>query len=162
MPKIYSRYGDLPESPVKVLDTETKLVSQSEADMVSLQAQLSRYGMDSLIAKMKAVQDKFGFADTRLLPNFASLQQKIVEGNQYFDSLPSSVRAEFNHRSELFYDYCANNPDKAEERGFITRVKADELNKTLQSVNVKKNSKKIDEVAEVVETVEKVEDEAQE
>lgn len=161
MPKIYSRYGDLPESPVKILDTETKLVSQSEADMVSLQAQLSRYGMDSLVAKMQAVQDKFGYADTRLLPDFAAIQQKIVEGNQYFDSLPSSVRAEFNHRSENFYDYCSQNPEKAEERGFITRKKADELNKTLQSLNINKNSKKIDEVAEVVESVEKVENEAQ-
>lgn len=161
MPKIYSRYGDLPVGPVKVLDTETKLVSQAEADMVSLQAQLSRYGMDSLMAKMQAVQDKFGYADTRLLPDFATLQQKIVEGNQYFDSLPSSIRAEFNHKSELFYDYCSKNPDKAEERGFITRVKADELNKTLQSVNIKKNTKKIDEVAEVVETADKVEDEEQ-
>lgn len=153
MSKVYTRFS-MPVSPVSVLDYDTVLVDQSEADMCSLKAQLERYGMDGLQARMLAMQDKFGYADTRLIPDFATLQNRVVAGTNYFNSLPSEVRAEFGHRPERFYEYIEKNPQKAQDRGFISLSKSEEL---LQNI---KNDSKIDEVvntSDVVESVESVE-----
>lgn len=116
--KFFTFY-DRPKSPVTVLDYETKFVDQSEADMCGLHYQLQRYGLDGLQARFEAMKDKFGYADTRMIPSFSELQNRIVKGNEYFNSLPSEIRKQFNNKSAEFFDYLEKNPKDAISKGYI-------------------------------------------
>lgn len=108
-----------PLSVTTKLDTDTVFVSQSEADMCCLQNQLRRYGEDGLLAKMQALQDKFGYADCTKIGTFADIQNKYRRGVEYFEALPSEVRARFNHRPEEFYDFVEKNREQAIKDGFV-------------------------------------------
>lgn len=108
-----------PPRVVTELDYDTCHVSQSEADMCSLAAQLQRFGEDGLLAKMQALQDKFGYADCTKIGTFADIQNKYRRGVEYFEALPSEVRAKFGHRPEAFYDYIQNNQEQAIKDGYI-------------------------------------------
>lgn len=116
--KFFTRYS-VPDSPVTVLDYETKTVDQSEADMCGLHYQLQRYGLDGLQARFEAMKDKFGYADTRAVPSFAELQNRIVKGNEYFNNLPAEIRAKFGNNSAKFYTYLEENPEQAVKDGYI-------------------------------------------
>lgn len=116
--KFYTYYNR-PKSPVTVLDYETKFVDQSEADMCGLHYQLQRYGIDGLQARFEAMKDKFGYADTRMIPGFAELQNRIVKGNEYFNSLPSEIRKQFGNNSAEFFTYLEKNPKEAISKGYI-------------------------------------------
>lgn len=109
-----------------VLDYVTTNVSQADVDISKLSYQLDRYGMDGLQARMEAMRDKFGYADCTKYGNFADLQNRVRKGVEYFEALPSEVRAKFGHRPENFYEYLENNRDEAIKQGFIkSDVKVD-------------------------------------
>lgn len=133
--KFYSIYDRNP-SVVTVLDYKTKFVDQSEADTVGLHYQLQRYGMDSLLARFEAMKDKFGYADTRVIPDFATLQNRLAKGIEYFNNLPSEIRAKFGHKAENFYEFVETNPQEAVKQGYISTPFAEEFIKQQGSSKV--------------------------
>lgn len=111
-------------SPVKHttrIDQETLFVDQSEAERASLKFQLERFGMDTLLSKLKQTQQQFGYADTRFSKSFSTLAQQYADATQYFSALPSEIRAEYNHDPIKFYEDIETNPKKAFDRGFISK-----------------------------------------
>lgn len=104
-----------------VLDTDTVFVSQADADTVSLSYQLQRYGMDGLQARMEAMRDKFGYADCTKTGTFAELQNRVRKGVEYFEALPSEVRAKFGHRPEAFYEFLETNTEEAVKQGYLPK-----------------------------------------
>ncbi len=116
--KFYSYYQKPPKVET-VLDYETTFVSQAEADTCSLSYQLNRFGMDGLQARMEAMRDKFGYADCTVSNSFADIQNRVRQGIEYFEALPSEVRRKYNDNPEEFYDYLNKNPQKAVEDGFF-------------------------------------------
>ena len=111
-------------SPVKHttrIDHETLFVDQSEAERASLKFQLERFGMDTLLSKLKQTQQQFGYADTRFSKSFSTLAQQYADATQYFSALPSEIRAEYNHDPIKFYEDIETNPKKAFDRGFISK-----------------------------------------
>lgn len=108
-----------PPSVSTVLDTDTVFVSQADADTVSLSYQLQRYGMDGLQARMEAMRDKFGYADCTKTGTFAELQNRVRKGVEYFEALPSEVRAKFGHRPEAFYEFIESNKEEAVKQGYL-------------------------------------------
>lgn len=140
-----SFYANRPPVKDLVLDDETKFVDQSEADMCSLKAQLDRYGINGLVARFEEMKDKFGFADTRLVPSFSDLQNRIVEGEKYFNALPSEIREKYGFNAGKFFDEIAEHPEQAQLDGFISEDKAKELLRNVKRV--------VGPVTEVVESV---------
>lgn len=120
---------------VTELDYDTKLVDQSEADAVSLDYQLKRFGMDGLTARFELMKSQFGYADTRLIPSYSELSNRIAKGTEYFNALPSEIRRQFSDKPENFFDYLENNPKEAIEKGYIS----DEYTKYMQDLFVKKD-----------------------
>lgn len=149
-PKFYTFY-DRPPEVTTVLDYDTKLVDQSEADMCGLDYQLQRFGIDGLQARFEAMKDKFGYADTRMLPSFAELQNRIVKGTEYFNNLPSEIRAKFNHQPENFFTYLEENPQQAVKDGYVSNVYINDiLPKQQEQIN-----QVLDKVEPTVEPVQK-------
>lgn len=132
----FKTFYNPPKSPVTVLDYETKFVDQSEADMCGLHYQLQRYGLDGLQARFEAMKEKFGYADTRMIPDFATLQNKVVKGNEYFNNLPSEIRKKFNNSSSEFFTYLESNPEEAVKEGYIQGISIDDILPVEPSVDV--------------------------
>lgn len=101
-------------------DTETVFVSQSEVKTSGLKYQLSQYGFDSLAQKMENLRDKFGYADCTHCNDFMTLQNKYVQGVEYFNNLPSEVRRQYHDIPAEFYMDIERNPQLAYEHGFIS------------------------------------------
>lgn len=120
--QVFYTHYNRPPSFNTTLDIDTCFVSQSEADMCCLQNQLRRYGEDGLAAKMQALQDKFGYADCTKVGTFADVQNKYRRGVEYFEALPSEVRARFQHRPDVFYDYIEKNQEQASKEGFVKPI----------------------------------------
>lgn len=141
MSKFYTRYNLPPTKPLE-LDIETKFVSQAEADMVGLSYQLKRFGFDGLAAKFEAMKGKFGYADTRLVPDFQTMANNVAKGVEYFNKLPVEIRQKFDYKADKYYEYLGEKPEEALKQGYIdSESKAyldslyppkQELNKTLQ------------------------------
>lgn len=108
-------------------DTKTKFVDQSEADRASLQYQLERYGFDSLQQQLENTKAQFGYADTRLTPNFTELSLKMAEANSYFMALPAQLRKKFNHSAVEFFSEIEKNPEKMWKDGYISKKLAGDL-----------------------------------
>lgn len=148
--KFHTFYSQAPHVKT-VLDYETKLVDQSEADMCGLDYQLQRFGIDGLAARFEAMKDKFGFADTRMLPSFAELQNRIVKGTEYFNNLPSEIRAKFNHQPEKFYTYLEENPEEAIKNGYVSDVYMNDI-LPKQKEQINQVLDKVEPTAEPVQT----------
>lgn len=110
-----------PINVTTVPDTETVYVQQSEAERASLKYQLERFGMDTLLSKLKQAQSQFGYADTRFSKSFGDLAQAYADASQYFSILPAQIRAEFGHDPIKFYELIEKNPKQAFDRGFISK-----------------------------------------
>lgn len=126
MPKFFTYYNS-PAPVTTVPDLETVFVSQSEAIRASLKYQLETFGMDTLQAKLKETQSKFGYADTRFSKSFGDLCEQYARANDYFQSLPAQYRAQFGHDPIKFYSYIEKQPANAFKAGFISK----DLAKTL-------------------------------
>lgn len=125
--KFNSFYVTRPKPVGTILDTETKFVDQSEADRCSLSYQLERFGMDGLQQKLEQTRAQFGYADTRLTKDFATLAEKQAEANSYFMQLPAKIRKEFNHNPIEFYSKIEKDPKYMYEKGFISESLANTL-----------------------------------
>lgn len=154
-------YYNRPPKQNTVLDYETKFVSQAEADTCGLKYQLERYGMDGLQQRFEAMKDKFGYADTRLVPSFAELQNRIVKGTNYFNELPSEIRAKFGHSPANYFDFIENHPDEAIKEGYISgefgdyiKNKYGEFKTVLEQSDVTKQVETVEKTAEVTEVKE--------
>lgn len=123
----YNFYGNCPPPSTTELDEETKFVDQSEADRAGLKYQLERFGMDSLLQQFEKTKAEFGYADTRLVSDFAELAQKYAEANEYFMALPSGIRKQFNHDPIAFYESMNADPKGAYDKGFISKDMAIQL-----------------------------------
>lgn len=156
MTKFYTFY-DRPKSPNAVLDYETKFVSQAEADMNGLKYQIERYGMDSLVQRFEEMKSKFGYADTRVVPGFAELQNRIVAGREYFEALPSEIRKIFGHRPENYFSYLEENPEKAVQQGYISEEQCKVLMEKYNIPVANISSDTITENVKAVETVDNTE-----
>lgn len=119
--KFQTFYTNRPQPQTCVLDEETKWVDQSEADRAGLKYQIERFGMDSLLQRFEKTKAQFGYADTRLSKDFASLAQSYADANQYFMQLPSEIRKKFNHSAVEFYSSIESNPQKSYEEGYISK-----------------------------------------
>lgn len=129
--KFYNLYDKKPPRCFTKLDTETCLVSQSEVQTSSLQYQLSRYGMDTLSARLEQMRDKFGFADCCNNNNFATIQNQYRRSVEYFENLPSEIRRKYNDLPENFYDDISKNPKVALEHNFISEEQFNNIVKTM-------------------------------
>lgn len=138
--KFKNFYCNRPEPVPTILDTETKFVDQSEADRCSLSYQLERFGMDGLQQRLEQTKAQFGYADTRLTSDFASLAQKQAEANSYFMQLPAQIRKEFNHDPIAFYSKIENDPKFMYEKGFISKKLATDLGVLNNVDNIIKDS----------------------
>lgn len=123
--KFYSNFNKPKQKFSDNLDYKTKMVSQAEADVCGLKYQLERYGMNTLMSKFEAMKSKFGYADCRNIPDFETMQNRVVSGTQYFDNLPSEIRQRFNNKAAIFYSYIENNPVEAVKEGYINNSTAD-------------------------------------
>lgn len=119
--KFSTFYNNLVKEQGTKIDHETLFVDQSEAERASLKFQLERFGMDTLLSKLKQTQAQFGFADTRYSKSFGDLAQKYAEANEYFQVLPAQIRAEFGHSAIKFYESIDKDPKTAFNRGFISK-----------------------------------------
>lgn len=132
--KFNTFYTNRPK-PVAVLpDTETKLVDQSEADRASLKYQLERFGMDSLQQQLQKTIGQFGYADTRFTGSYADLHAKYSEANNYFMSLPSQVRKQYDHDASKFYSAIEKDPKAMFYKGFISKSLATDLGVVFEDV----------------------------
>lgn len=122
-----SFYSNRPAPVGTDLDTETKLVDQSEADRASLSYQLERFGMDGLQQKLEQTKAQFGYADTRLSKDFQQLAEKMAEANSYFMQLPAKIRKEFGHDPVEFYSQIEKDPASMFSKGFISEKLATDL-----------------------------------
>lgn len=125
--KFQTFYTNRPEPVTCVLDEETKFVDQSEADRAGLKYQIERYGMDSLLQQFEKTKAQFGYADTRLVKDFAGLAQSYADANQYFMQLPSAIRKKFNHNAVEFYSSIEQNPEQSYKDGYISKDLASQL-----------------------------------
>lgn len=125
--KFCSFYSNKPKPVTCVPDTETKFVDQSEADRASLKYQLERYGFDSLQQQLEKTRSQFGYADTRLVSDFAELNQKMADANSYFMNLPAQERAKYDHSVIKYFTEIEKNPAKAYELGHISKSLAAQL-----------------------------------
>lgn len=125
--KFYTYYTNEPPKVSTQPDTETVLVSQSEAIRSSLKYQLEVFGMDTLQAKLKETQSKFGYADTRYSKSFGALCEQYARANDYFQALPAEYRAKFGHDPIKFYSSIEQNPGEAYKTGFISKDLAQKL-----------------------------------
>lgn len=125
--KFNTFYTNRPKPVTVVPDTETKFVDQSEADRASLKFQLERYGFDSLQQQLQKSMSQFGYADTRLTKDFATLNQQMAEANSYFMQLPARIRAKFDHSATRFFSELESNPEKAFKEGYISKTLAAKL-----------------------------------
>lgn len=156
--KFYTAYNKPKQQFSDNLDYETKLVQQSEADVVGLKYQLERYGMNSLMAKFETMKSKFGYADCRHIPDFEELQNRVVAGTEYFNHLPSEIRRQFNDKPACFYEYLEKNPVEAVKNGYINNETADYI-KSIYPDNFKDTAK--DTVQESVGVVEPKSDDSE-
>lgn len=125
--KFHTFYTNRPASVSCVPDTETKFVDQSEADRAGLKYQLERFGFDSLQQQLDKTRSQFGYADTRLIPDFVELHQKLAEANSYFMHLPAKERAKYNHSAVEYFTKIEQNPSKAYADGHISKSLAADL-----------------------------------
>lgn len=153
--KFYTAFNR-PKHEKTVLDYETKLVQQSEADVVGLKYQLERYGMNTLMAKFETMKSKFGYADCRHIPDFEELQNRVIAGTEYFNNLPSEIRREFKDKPAAFYDYLEKNPVEAVKKGYINNDTAEYIKKIYPDKFTNETSQ--DVVKESVGTVEPIEE----
>lgn len=118
--KFFTYYNE-PKKVSTVPDNDTVFVSQSEAIRASLKYQLETFGMDTLSAKLKETQSKFGYADTRFSKSFGDLCEQYARANDYFQQMPSQIRAKFGHDPIKFYDFIEKDPKSSFESGFISK-----------------------------------------
>lgn len=100
-------------------DGEIVRVEQAHKDEVNINNIVKRHGMD-LIAKTASLMP-LQYWDGDPTNDFQEAMNKIAQGTQTFESLPSQIRKEFNNDPAKYMDYVFNpeNKEKLIERGWM-------------------------------------------
>lgn len=147
--KFYNNYNK-PKHIKSNIDYDTKVVQQSEADVVGLKYQLQRYGMNTLLSKFESMKSKFGYADCTVIPDFETLQNRVSKGVEYFQNLPSEIRDKFKNKPSLFYKSIEDDPVQAVKDGYIN----DNVSEYIKSIYPDKFNTNDNVIKESVGTVE--------
>lgn len=94
---------------------DTYAMIQSHKDSVDIHMILARYknGDETALQRVQGI-----FADiTRMPTTFAELLNTVMQGRDYFESLPVETRANFDHSFEKFIASMDNMNDFAERMG---------------------------------------------
>lgn len=106
-----------------ILDGEVIRVEQSHKDEVNINNIVKRHGLD-MIAKTAALVP-LQYWDGDPTNDFQEAMNKIAQGTQTFESLPSAIRKEFDNDPAKYMDYVFNpeNKEKLIERGWMNAPK---------------------------------------
>ena len=99
-------------------DNELGLTEQSKLPEANLKSILKRYETTGVLPPLRQ-----GFyADLRAMPDYAEAQNIIAEGNSLFESLPATLRRDFDNDPAKFVDFMQDpkNKEAIEEYGFDT------------------------------------------
>ncbi len=107
---------------------------QSYKDSVSIDYILSRFvnGDETALSRVQGIYGDF----TQMPKTLAELQQRVVDAEHLFDSLPLEIRAQYNHSASEFFAQLDSDktkaifapPDTAKD-SIANQVVADELTK---------------------------------
>ncbi len=107
---------------------------QSYKDSVSIDYILSRFvnGDETALSRVQGIYGDF----TQMPKTLAELQQRVIDAEHLFDSLPLDIRAQYNHSASEFFAQLDSDktkaifapPDTANET-IVEQVVVDELTK---------------------------------
>lgn len=107
---------------------------QSYKDSVSIDYILSRFvnGDETALSRVQGIYGDF----TEMPTTLAELQQRVIDAENLFNSLPLDIRAQYNHSASEFFAQLDSDktkaifapPEEAKE-SIAEEVVADELNK---------------------------------
>ncbi len=107
---------------------------QSYKDSVSIDYILSRFvnGDETALSRVQGIYGDF----TQMPKTMAELQQRVIDAEHLFDSLPLDIRAQYNHSASEFFAQLDSDktkaifapPEQAEET-VVNQVVAEELTK---------------------------------
>lgn len=118
-----TRYGDRKETE-GITFVEPSLTIQSEFKSTTVDYYLQRYSATGLLGDPnRAVQAQFG--DFSELQDFQTSQNLIARTKEQFDSLPSGLRAQFDHNVNTYVEFLLDpaNKEKAIELGLMNPEK---------------------------------------
>lgn len=107
-----------------ILDGEEIRVEQSHKDEVNINNIVKRHGIDMIAKTASLVPLQYWDGDPT--NDFQEAMNKIAQGTQTFESLPSAIRKEFDNNPAKYMDYVFNpeNKEKLIERGWMNAPKA--------------------------------------
>lgn len=96
------------------------LTEKSHAAQTNIQNIMAKYERTGVIEHSRQYQGTYG--DFANLPTFQRAQQIIADASTMFESIPATIRADFNNRPEQFLDFIQNpeNREQIESYGFTT------------------------------------------
>jgi hypothetical protein len=117
--------GNIIRNRVKLVftqeDYDNSIVEQSHKDEVNINNIVKKHGME-LIGKVAALQ-KFEFDDVTG-NDFQESMNAIIKARDTFESVPSSIRKQFDNDAAKFMDFVYNpdNQDKLIEMGLAEKT----------------------------------------
>lgn len=106
--QIYSRY-ELPPSP-SIKFTQPSMTQQHFKDECDINRIIKRYQQTGVLGNPLEPVPKPIYEDVSNLPSFEQSMQTVARTSEYFDSLPSEVRQQFNYNVSDFVRYISD-PD---------------------------------------------------
>lgn len=99
----------------------TKQSFKDECDINKIMQRVLKTGIDPFADRVASGK----YVDLTQMPDFRTAMDTIVSAKNFFDSLPSQVRARFDHDPALLADFLANpaNADEARKLGLLPVIK---------------------------------------
>lgn len=106
----------------------TTQVKQSFKDQYDINSILARYNKTGSVDPTLFSQRQPQYVDVTQMGDYTKLQDKVVRGNQFFESLPSRVRQYFLNDARVFYDSITKGqvPPEDMKRLGLTTIKKPE------------------------------------
>lgn len=99
--KIFSRYNPPPAVNITVeSDSPVQQQFLEETQLDYLLKKYSTLGINPFVAS-----GEFDYLDTTLLPDFQTMQNKVVQIKEYFSGLPSDLRRRFGDNVDNFVQF---------------------------------------------------------
>lgn len=136
--KFHTRYNPAP-SPSVVTGSESIVQQQWEPE-TKIDYLLRKYSSQGLNPYAPSMPEDF--LDVSELGDFQEQQNKLLDAQDYFDSLPSNIRLQFQNNPSELISFLLNpkNQDKAIELGLIpkpiendTPLKQNDVSKTTET-----------------------------
>lgn len=113
-----------PTERVQLINTEKSRTHQSFENETNINSIMAKYEKTGLISHFNKHKGKYGnFIDA---VDYHTAQNRIIEAQDAFYSLPSKVRAKFENAPEKFLEF-AQNPDNLEEMVNLGLAKRSEI-----------------------------------